>query len=266
MEASVSTAPRVRARPKRYPESARIWIIDDEENAALYAPRLAACGYAVEQHDFKAALRLLSANAPGPRLVILELLQREISGLVLCAKLRARTAAPIVVYSATRRAAEREICHSLGATRFVSKRAPLATLMESIDEALATGNSPRDAISRPGEGLPRAGGLVFDTAQFRVRLNDIALDLTPIEHRILLRLAAARGNLVTYSELITSVWGSAAPTSRATLQRHIQRVRAILRQAAPDAPNIVSFRGRGYGLTSTSSSRLGTYELPQDAA
>src|SRR4051794_21751501 len=78
----------------------------DPTNARMLGDCLGASGYRVWHADTgKAAERMVDEVQPNA--IILELILPDGPGLVLCANLRAKTAAPIIICSATKR---REDC------------------------------------------------------------------------------------------------------------------------------------------------------------
>jgi two-component system KDP operon response regulator KdpE len=100
------------------------------------------------------------------------------SGLELCADLRARTDAPIVVCSATRRHDDRELAFQLGAVDFVAKPFHLPDLEARIEAVRRRSSGPAGPTPPSRQ---RIGQLVVDRAARRVRLAGRPVHLTPTE-------------------------------------------------------------------------------------
>jgi len=227
-----------------------IWVIDEGSDTNLYTGQLADYGFHAIRQQFRAALVSLASGTGSPDLIVLELVHSEINGLALCAMIRARSTIPIVVYSRTRRAGDEDASRALGANAFVAKTGRLPELVAQIRTYV--GESSAESGPAWTTSVQRVGDLVFDSANFRVRFHDIALDLTPTEYRMLVCIATGRGRVLSFEELAASVWGKAVTLG--TIRHHAQKLRAMLRRALIDPPRIVSVRAKGYALRTETSS------------
>jgi DNA-binding response OmpR family regulator len=237
-----------------------IWVIDDQPEADMLVAWLDGQGYRATRVDFKTALR--SPIGPEcPSLILLELIQPEIGGLVLCWKLRQRTTAPILVYSATRRSGDSDASRRLGASAFVHKSIPFAELALTVEALLRSPLEASAGVSPLSQPKLRVGDLVIDAARFRAQVNDTPVDLTPPQLRILLALARTPGKVVSYAELDSSLWTNGHAHSVRSLGAHVQRIRLKLRMASEHAPRLVAVRRVGYVL-SVSDVRLDTSDGP----
>jgi DNA-binding response OmpR family regulator len=93
------------------------------------------------------------------------------------------------------------------------------------------------------------GDLHIDTRRKRAGLGERWATLPPLQYRLLLTLAQRVGEVVTYRELLQSVWGydEDDKDARELLKEHIRRLRRRLR-LDPEHPYIRSVRGFGYML------------------
>jgi DNA-binding response OmpR family regulator len=243
-----------------------IWILDDDRGTAEVASLLDAEGFEARGCHFTTALDALRARVGDPTLIIVELIQSGIGGLVLCSKLRALTEVPIVVYSRTRRSGDPSACRRLGANAFVHKSSPTLHLMLEI-RRLAGLSSREAAPEAPSNStVLRVGALAVETSAPRAILNGTPFALTPTEHRVMLVLANAPGTVVSKRDLALNVWGSAAFQQARSLSAHVQKIRAKLQRASvADAPQLTSMRGMGYALTLPSTEGQERAQPPQAA-
>jgi two-component system KDP operon response regulator KdpE len=83
----------------------------------------------------------------------------------------------------------------------------------------------------------RAGELELDLAARVVRRSGEEVHLTPTEFDLLRVLATNRGRLVTYRELLTSVWGQGYSDDTQVLRGHVANLRRKIEPA--DGPRYV---------------------------
>jgi DNA-binding response OmpR family regulator len=97
--------------------------------------------------------------------------------------------------------------------------------------------------------LWRVGDLEIDTISRRVRRSGEALELTPREYDVVVRLARAQGSVVTRKMLALEVWRQRAwtPSLDNSLDVHISRLRDKLDKNRPN-PLLHTVRGVGFVL------------------
>src|SRR5438094_5852096 len=95
-------------------------VEDDPVVVQMLADLLGLRGYLVECASTAAEAWTRVVSSP-PDLILLDLKLADTSGLVLCAELKARCDAPIIICSATRRKEDRVLALELGADDFVAK-------------------------------------------------------------------------------------------------------------------------------------------------
>ncbi|HET90403.1 MAG TPA: response regulator transcription factor [Chloroflexi bacterium] len=94
------------------------------------------------------------------------------------------------------------------------------------------------------------GELCIDTRKKRAGLGERWVTLPPIQYRLLLTLARRVGEVVSYRELLQTVWGYDGDDNEARelLKEHIRRIRRRLRMDPKEHRYIRSVRGFGYML------------------
>ncbi|MDY6878241.1 MAG: response regulator transcription factor [Chloroflexota bacterium] len=95
------------------------------------------------------------------------------------------------------------------------------------------------------------GELRIDTRKKRVGLGERWVTLPPLQYRLLLALAKRAGEVISYQELLRTVWGYEGRDNEARelLKVHIRQIRRRLGLDPEEHPYIRSVRGFGYMLT-----------------
>jgi len=221
-------------------------VEDDPKLAAMLSDRLTARRYRV-WHVATAAEADKVVDEVQPDLMILDLMLPDRNGLLLCAELKARAHAPIIICSATQRRDDAALGLRLGAYDFVAKPFSVDELQVRIERALRRPVAPAAATAaRPAPAL-RVGELVIDRAQCQATVRGQSLTLTPTEYRLLCVLASRPNAVVSRVELAESIWGMHDAAIARTLDVHMRRLRAKL-SAAGERPALATRRGLGYQL------------------
>jgi DNA-binding response OmpR family regulator len=103
----------------------------------------------------------------------------------------------------------------------------------------------------------RVGGLEIDVLHRRVRLDDVELQLTPVEESLLYLLVANAGRVLTRDQILNTVWGRNYMTSSNIVDQHIYSLRRKLAAHWQRPQRIETVPGRGYRFLSS--------DLPQQA-
>lgn len=94
------------------------------------------------------------------------------------------------------------------------------------------------------EPIDRAGRLTLDRLGHAARLDGSYIKLTAREFRLLVFLYEHRGQAISRDVVLQQVWGSAYHGGRRTVDVHVRRLRAKLREHLP----LETLRGVGYKL------------------
>ena len=91
-------------------------------------------------------------------------------------------------------------------------------------------------------------GLELSPDEQSVAFDGRAIDLTPMEFRLLACLVAAQGNVLTHDYIMANVWGAEYVDSRHYLHLYIRYLRDKLETDSSDPKLIISEWGIGYRL------------------
>lgn len=223
---------------------AHILIVEDEEKIAhLLADYLQQAGY--RSTWLADGLRVENeVRQHKPDLVVLDLMLPGRDGLEVCRALRQFSAVPIIMLTARVEEIDRLLGLEMGADDYVCK--PF---------------SPREVVSRVKALLRRASGhlvpehlnsgqlrdgLHLDEAGFQAKLDGQALDLTPVEFRLLVTLHAHPGRVFGRESLLQQIYADHRIVSERTVDSHIKNLRRKLEESAPGRDLIQSVYGVGY--------------------
>lgn len=222
-------------------ESAHVLIVEDEPKlAALLTDYLQAAGYAT---DTLADGREVSAavKATAPDLVLLDLMLPGKDGLEVCRELRSFSDVPIIMVTARVEEIDRLLGLELGADDYICKPFSPREVVARV-RAILRRTSGRD------EAQEGARGLVIDEAYYRAELDGQALDLTPVEFRLLKTLAAAPGRVYTRDQLLDHLYDDHRVVTDRTVDSHVKNLRRKLEQVRVGEDVIRSIYSVGYKL------------------
>ncbi|WP_016910074.1 response regulator transcription factor [Streptomyces xiaopingdaonensis] len=228
----------------------RLLLVEDDDHvAAALAAVLRRHGFDVAQaRDGQQALDHLLPGAGGEPfgVVLLDLGLPDQDGFQLCGRIRAATAAPVIMVTA--RADVRSRIHglNLGADDYVVKPYDTGELLARI-HAVSRRAAPEEGGGHTGEGGAeelRLGPLVVRTATRQVVVDGEEVPLTRKEFDLLTLLAQRPGVVFRREQIISEVWRTSWEGTGRTLEVHVASLRSKLRLPAL----IETVRGVGYRL------------------
>jgi DNA-binding response OmpR family regulator len=223
--------------------SAKILIVDDEPAIVnMLAYNLKRANYEVLiAHDGEEALA--QARREQPDLLILDLMLPRLDGLEVCRALRRERDLPIIMLTARDEEVDRVVGLELGADDYVVKPFSVRELLARVKNVLRR-STPQPATTTI-EPI-RVGPLLVDAARHLAQLGGVELELTVQEFGLLQALASHAGQVLSREQLLVQVWGYDYYGDLRVVDAAIKRLRAKLRQAEPEAEQIVTVRSVGY--------------------
>lgn len=224
------------------PGPARILVVEDEPKlAALLADYLRAAGHepdtVADGRDVIARWEALQHD-----LILLDLMLPGVDGLTLCRALRARSNVPIVMLTARADEADRLMGLELGADDYIAKNPFSPREVVARVKAVLRRTRPGANLSPSADAPP----LHIDEAGYRASWQGQALDLTPIEFRLLRTLATTPGRVYARALLLDQVHDDGRNVTERAVDSHIKNLRRKLEQAGAEADCIRSVYGVGY--------------------
>lgn len=223
--------------------TARILVVEDDPAiTTLLEYNLRSAGYAVQTVTSAEDAELV-LDEEDFDLLVLDWMLPEASGLELCARLRRgrRPDLPILMLTARGEETDRVRGLATGADDYVVKPFSIPEVLARVAALLR-----RSAPERVADVLV-TGSIRLDRLAHRVTRRDRIVDLGPTEYRLLETLMENRGRVLSRSQIIDRVWGTATVIDERTIDVHIGRLRKALVRGNESDP-VRTIRGAGYTL------------------
>lgn len=221
---------------------ARILVVEDDRDIAMFLEDdLKAEDHSVEVvRDGETACR--RGREPGWDLIILDVMLPGRDGFEVCRDIRrARVRTPIIILTAKTHEAEKILGLDLGADDYVTKPFSPRELRARIRAVLRRFEGEAEDIFRFGE-------VEIDFARAELRRRGKAIELTPLEFKLLRAFVRNRGRVLSRDQLIQDAWGGQTFVTERAVDGHIVGLRRKI-EADPAQPRyLVSVRGLGYRL------------------
>jgi DNA-binding response OmpR family regulator len=208
-----------------------ILLIEDAEGLAqVIARELGAAGYSVlEARDGVSGLELFARGLPD--LVILDWMLPRLDGLEVLKRIRATSAAPVLMLTARGDEADRVIGLELGADDYLVKPFSVRELVarvrallrriEHVQQVLAADRAPSQAVLHYGP-------VTLDPEAYQVALEGEPLELTRTEFDLLHLLLRNPGRAFGRAYLLDAVWGQGYYPGDRSVDNAILRLRRKL--------------------------------------
>ena len=221
----------------------RILLVEDETRLVETVRRgLVSEGFVVDvEHD--GAEGLQTALTGEYDVIVLDIMLPGLSGYQVLRELRAQQVwTPVLMLSAKDGEYDLADAFDIGADDYLTKPFSFVVLVARLRALMRRGAPERPTVLT-------AGTLSLDPARRRVTRGDTVLSLTPREFGVLHFLLRHRGDVVTKSEILRSVWDSNYSGDDNVVEVYIGYLRRKI-----DAPfglaTIETVRGAGYRLCS----------------
>ncbi len=220
-----------------------ILIVEDDPNIRkLVRVNLEKRGYTISEAGNSHEAIALFQEVPVD-LVLLDLVLPGLSGVDICAWIRARSDVPIIVLSARLEEDLKVAALDAGADDYVTKPFGAEELLARVRAFLR-----RSYVSAKTDAEKiKIGDLVIDLDARRVLIGENDLHLTRTEYSLLAVLAHHINSIVTHDELLVQVWGPEYRGSNHYLHTYLGR----LRKKLGDYSDLLeTVPGMGYNLHS----------------
>ncbi|CAM5183365.1 Response regulator BaeR OS=Castellaniella defragrans (strain DSM / CCUG 39792 / 65Phen) OX=1437824 GN=BN940_08656 PE=4 SV=1 [Castellaniella denitrificans] len=221
----------------------RILVVEDEPKLAeVLRTYLEAAGYEARCAGDGLEVMPLIADWP-PDLVLLDLMLPGRDGLDLCRDIRARTSIPVIMVTARTEEIDRLLGLELGADDYICKPYSPREVVARVKAVLR-----RSAADQAPARAREIGGLDIDEGAWSARLDGVALDLTPVEFRLLALLASQPGRIFSRDQVLDGLYDDRRIVTDRAVDSHVKNLRRKLAAVRPDEELIRSVYGVGYRL------------------
>jgi two-component system phosphate regulon response regulator PhoB len=223
------------------PKNRILVVEDDRALSEILVYNLEKSGFEVSKAtDGRDGLN--QAQLKLPDVILLDVMLPVIDGVEVCRRLRAQPETAnttIIMLTAKSEESDQLIGFSVGADDYVTKPFSVRVLLERIKALVRRKSKPveddSDTVSRFGISL--------DRRRYRVTVDEVVVDLTKSEFRLLDTLIRQPGRAFDRSELIDSALGEDTLVLERTIDVHI---RALRKKIGEKADAIETVRGVGY--------------------
>jgi DNA-binding response OmpR family regulator len=228
----------------------RVLVVDDDaKTVELVRLYLTRDGYKViTASDGNEALRI--AREARPDLIVLDLMLPGCDGVEVCRTLRQESEVPIIMLTARTTEDDKLAGLEVGADDYVTKPFSPKELAARVRAVLR--RLPEESVRRGPQEI-RSGDLVVDLVKHEVSLAGRALQLTPVEFKLLGVLAREPGRTFSRAQLIEKVLGYDFEGFDRTIDVHILNLRRKLEDDPSRPRYICTVYGAGYKFTGASA-------------
>ena len=175
-----------------------------------------------------------TAETSAPNLVILDLGLPDLNGVEVTKRIRARSAVPIIVLSASGQESDKISALDGGANDYVTKPFAAGEFLARVRAALrAVPSTTNTALT----GVRTFGDISADFDARRVVKRNRIVPLTSTEYRLLAVMLREPGRVLTHQHILRQVWGPRYASEMNYLRVYMKR----LRQKIEDDPMLPKY-------------------------
>ncbi|PKM88016.1 MAG: DNA-binding response regulator [Firmicutes bacterium HGW-Firmicutes-12] len=180
-------------------------------------------------------------------LIILDIMLPGKNGWEICRQLTGgkKTWVPILMLTAKGSENDRILGLEMGADDYVVKPFSPRELVARVRAILRRRNQGVSGFSHTKEHL-EFPGIIINSSQYIVKVNDNFLILTPKEFELLYFLAQSSGQVFSREQLLTQIWGYQYAETTRTVDEHIKNLRRKITAQEKDYKYIHTVWGVGY--------------------
>lgn len=224
-----------------------VLIIEDEKKIQAFMGKiLKRQEYRVLYADTGAqGLDIIRSQCPD--IILLDLGLPDMDGDDIIREVRTWSSTPIIVISARTAEREKVLALDLGADDYITKPFGTSELLARIRASLRHSNRLRTDSTfyiRPY----RHGEMTLDFSRRLLKIGQDPVHLTPIEYKIVAFLAQNSGKVVTYSTILSNVWGPYADGDNKILRVNMANIRRKIETDPAQPKYIYTEVGVGYRM------------------
>lgn len=182
-------------------------------------------------------------------LAIIDLMLPDMDGFQICSDIRENHNFPIIMLTAKNRDIDKIEGLSIGADDYMTKPFKPLELVARVKAQLRrfkTYNGPSEVES---DGKYLIKGLILDTNEHTVYLDEEELNLTPIEFQILELLVKNKNSVVKSDDLFRQVWKEKYySNANNTIMVHVRHIREKMKDSTEKPKYIKTVWGVGYKI------------------
>ncbi len=241
---------------------AKILVADDDPNIRLLLQKqLEYEGYTVLTVA-SGRTAIDTARREKPDLMILDLMMPDVDGLEVCRTIRPELVMPIIMLTAKGTDTDKVVGLAVGADEYITKPFSLIELTARVKANLRRVDRLKRSLVESPNRL-QVDGLIIDTDQHIVTINDEPLELPFKEYSLLFLLVSNLGKAISRDSILYRVWGDDFFGDDRVVDVHICRLREKLERFSTCPVVIKTVRGVGYRCMKAADSGA---KAPSDTA
>ncbi len=221
----------------------KILIVEDNvELSDMLRNYLVRAGHSVYQ-AFNGLDAIQLAKSLEIDLLILDIMLPSVDGYEVIKQVRLFKNIPIIITSAKVTEEDKETMFNLGADDYLTKPFSLKEAVMRVNAQLRRYydfNVPNASVAF----AKQFGSLTIDSERFEVKINDVLLNLTNKEFKLLETLLSDPGRIFSKSQILDKVWGTEDYIDENTVAVTVARLREKLLKH--NVKNIATVWGFGY--------------------
>jgi two-component system response regulator BaeR len=219
--------------------TAHVLVVEDEPKIAslLRDYFVAACYRVSVLGTGERAVDWIREHAPD--VVLLDVMLPVVDGLEICREVRRFSNVPILMVTARVEEIDRLLGLELGADDYICKPFSPREVVARVKAVLRRTQAAATPSAAPAS-------IELDESRFEARMRGQAIDLTPVEFRLLGKLVAQPGRVFSRQQLMDALYRDHRIVSERTVDSHVKNLRRKLARVGPDP--IASVYGVGYRL------------------
>ena len=226
----------------------KILIVEDDQSIGRFMKRAleAECYQVLTVGSARDARAVFLSHLPA--LVLLDLGLPDQDGMLLLGEMKMQhPEIPVIVVSARTWEDEKVNALDMGADDYVAKPFGISELKARVRTALRHASLIQSG-SAADDGIFKRGDLVLDVPHHRVTLAGERIHITAHEFRILELLFRYQGKVLTYSWMISQIWGSYGSADNQILRVNMANIRRKLKEDPARPKYIETELGIGYRM------------------
>lgn len=220
----------------------RILVIDDEAAIRRFL-HSALSSEEFYLHEAESGQGGLSAATTfRPDVILLDLGLPDMDGVEVIRRIREWSSVPIIILSVREREDDKVAALDAGADDYITKPFGVGELLARIRAAL------RRSLKHADEPVFRNDELMVDLTMRHVFADGVEIQLTPTEYDLLRLLITHAGKVLTHSQILKQIWGTAYQEQSQVLRVTISNLRKKIERDPSRPKHITTEPGVGYRL------------------
>lgn len=180
-------------------------------------------------------------------IILLDLMLPKINGIDCLKEMREQSIVPVLILSAKDSDVDKALGLGFGADDYIAKPFSMIELLARVKAALRRASYIKKEETE-GKSLVKIHQLTIDMDKFLIRKNNIDIQLTSKEWKILKLLISYPTKVFTKEQIYRAVWNEEYYGDANTINVHMRRLREKIEDNPSDPKYIKTIWGIGYRL------------------